>query len=212
MTSHFGKRPETQYNPAMNMLVQSLETVLRRPEPAALMALQEALLAEAPPSLERDRCLALAGQFHRYLVELHSKLDARQYSELASWLDIAAVGLVAFEDVIRGTASNWRDLLIGLASEGIMAVGSRQYIKAWAVELGPIHEEATWTLREALWRLSEETQPDLTSAQRLAAVRAVLPASLGQAQQSVKSVVLGRLFQALLLAQASRLLAAHEAS
>jgi hypothetical protein len=195
----------------MNMLMQSLETVLRRPDPVALTALQEALLVDASPSPERDRCLALAGQFHRYLLELESKLSARQYSELASWLDIAAVGLVAFEDLIRGTALSWRDLLVGLASEGIMAVGSRQYIKGWAVELGPIHENATWTLREALWRLSEETQPDLAPADRLQAVRSMLPESLDQAQSSARAVVLSRLFQILLLIRVSRLLPDPEA-
>jgi hypothetical protein len=196
----------------MNMLSTALHTVLRQPDPAALVALQEALLAGAAPSSERDRCLELAGQFHRYLVELRTKLTARQYSELASWLDITAVGLVAFEEIIRGTASDWRDLLIALASEGAMVLGSRQYIKAWAVEVGPIHDAAAWTLREALWRLSEETQPDLPGEQRLAAVRRAVPAELAQAQPSVKAVALGRLFQMLLLIRVSRLPGAPQPS
>ena len=101
-----------RYNPAMNNLNDALLAVLRQPGPTALVALQEALLAGAAPSPERDSCLALAGQFHRYLVELQARLTARQYSELASWLDMTAVGLVAFEELIRGTASGWRDLLI----------------------------------------------------------------------------------------------------
>lgn len=190
----------------MNTLMQSLETVLRRPDPAALVALQEALLLETAPSPQRDHCLAVAGEFHRYLLELQSRLSARQYSELASWLDIAAVGLVAFQEVISGTATGWRDLLVGLASETIMAIGSRQYIKAWTAELGPIHAVAAWTLREALWRLSEETQPDLEPAVRLAAVQSLLPDALGQAQSSAQAMVLGRLFQILLLIRLGRLL------
>ena len=190
----------------MNTLMQSLETVLRRPDPAALVALQEALLLEAAPSPQRDRCLALAGEFHRYQLELQGRLSARQYSELASWLDIAAVGLVAFEDLIRGMATGWRDLLVGLASESIMAIGSRQYIKAWTAELGPIHAAAAWTLREALWRLSEETQPDLEPASRLAAVQSLMPEALGQAQSSAQAMVLGRLFQILLLIRLGQLL------
>lgn len=193
----------------MNNLAQSLQTVLRQPGPATLVALQEALLAEVTPSAQRDRSLVLARHFHHYLVELQSRLTARQYSELASWLDITAVGLVAFEDLIRGTASSWRDLLIGLASEGLMAVGSRQYIKAWNVEVGPIHEEATWSLREALWQLSEETQPDLSSTQRLEAMRGALPEGLSHASHSERAAVLGRLFQTLLLIRVGRLLAAQ---
>lgn len=196
----------------MSMLVQSLEAVLRRPEPADLVALQEALLAETAPSPERDRCLALAGQFHRYLVELQGRLTARQFSELASWLDMAAVGLVAFEDLIRGTASSWRDLLIGLLSEGAMVLGSRQYIKAWSVELGPLHEDTAWLLREALWRLSEETQPGMAADLRLETLRRALPGGLSQAHHSSAAVVLGRLFQTLLLIRVGRLLAAQTAT
>jgi hypothetical protein len=194
------------YNQAMEMLALSLQTVLRQPQPAALIALQEALLVEARPSPERDRALELAGHFHRYQIDLQSMLTARQYSELASWLDVTAVGLVAFEELMRGAASNLRDLLIAVASEGAMVLGSRQYIRAWAVEVGPIHEAATWTLREALWRLSEETQPDLGPALRLEAVRRTLPESLSQATNSARAVVLGRLFQTLLLIRVSRLL------
>ncbi len=166
---------------------------------------------EAAPSPERDRALELARHFHRYQIDLQTMLTARQYSELASWLDVTAVGLVAFEELMRGAATSLRDLLIATASEGAMVLGSRQYIKSWAVEVGPIHEEATWALREALWRLSEETQPDLAPAVRLEAMRRTLPQSLSQAPNSARAVVLGRLFQTLLLIRVSRLSTAQAA-
>lgn len=191
----------------MDSLTQSLHTVLRRPDPAALVALQEALLAGAAPSPARAHALAVAGRFHRYLVDLQGRLSARQFSELASWLDITAVGLVAFEAVIQGAASSWRELLIGIASEGAMVLGSRQYIKAWDAEVGPIHDGAVWFLREALWELSEESQPDLSPSARLEATRRLLPEALDTARHSARAVVLGRLFQVLLLIRVLRLLA-----
>lgn len=194
-----------RYNPAMNNLTNALYVVLRQPDAVALATLQEALLADVAPSPERDCCLELAGQFHHYLVSLQARLSARQYSELASWLDMTAVGLVAFQEMLRGAASDWRNLLIGLVSEGAMVWGSRQYIKAWAVEVGPIHEEASWALREALWRLSEETQPDLPAGQRLDTVRRILPAELARTEDSVRAVALGRLYQTVLLIRLSRL-------
>ena len=196
-----------RYNRAMDMLAQALETVLRQPQPMALVALQEALLLDVAPSPDRDRALDLVHHFYRYQTDLQTMLTARQYSELASWLDVTAVGLVALEEVLRGRAASMRDLLIATASEGAMVLGSRQYIKSWAVEVGPIHGEAAWTLREALWRLSEETQPDLPPASRLDAVRRTLPESLSQAPNSAQAVVLGRLFQTLLLIRVGRLLA-----
>ena len=164
-----------------------LQAVLRQPSPQRWSALQEALLAALRP---RPSGIAPgAGRhFYRYLVELQTILTARQYSELASWLDITAVGLVAFEEIIRGTASGWRDLLIAMASEGAMVLGSRQYIKAWAVESGPIHEDATWALREALWRLSEETQPDLAPGSGWTPCAAPCRLSLAQAQPSARAV------------------------
>lgn len=191
----------------MDTLTQSLLLALRQPSPAALVSLQENLLAGAAASPARDRALAAAGHFYRYLVDLAAMLSARQYSEVASWLDMTAVGLVAFEEVLRGTASSWRELLLAVASETAMVLGSRQYIRSWAVEVGPIHDGATWTLREALWRLSEETQPELAPAARLDALRRLLPESLSQAHQSARAVVLGRLFQVLLLIRVGRLLA-----
>lgn len=191
----------------MDTLTQSLLLTLRQPSPAALVSLQENLLAGAAPSPARDHALETAAHFHRYLVNLAAMLTARQYSEVASWLDMTAVGLVAFEEVLRGTSSSLRDLLLAVASETAMVLGSRQYIRSWAVEVGPIHDGAIWTLREALWRLSEETQPELASAERLNALHRILPETLGQAQQSARSVVIGRLFQVLLLIRVGRVLA-----
>jgi hypothetical protein len=93
-----------------------------------------------------------------------------------------------------------------------MVLGSRQYIKAWAVEVGPIHDAAAWALREALWRLSEETQPDLPAGQRLDMVRRAVPAELTRAEHSVRAVALGRLYQTLLLIRVSRLPGAPQPS
>ncbi len=137
------------------MLAQSLQTVLRQPQPAALVALQEALLMEVAPSPERDSALELVRHFYRYQIDLQTMLTARQYSELASWLDVTAVGLVAFEELIRGTASSLRDLLIATASEGAMVLGSRQYIKSWAVARrcggSPSKPSPIWR-RPCVWR------------------------------------------------------------
>lgn len=181
----------------MNQLVETLQTVLHHPEPAGLVRLQEALLAASPDSLRREQALEVAGHFHEYLLDWQGKLTARQYSELASWFDIAAVGLVAFEGLMRGEMASFRDLLVGVMAESTMVLGSRQHIKSWQAEERQTHERASWFLRQALWRLSEETQPELTPEARLEAIRRVLPATGLPA--AAKTVLLGRLFQAMLL-------------
>ena len=84
----------------MQPLSETLVLVLRQPNVDNLIALQEAVLSCLPPSTERDTAMETIGHFYEYLLGLQQKLTARQYSELASWLDISAVGLVAFESLL----------------------------------------------------------------------------------------------------------------
>lgn len=174
--------------------------VLQQPSPVALVDLQEALLSShAVSPAQRQQALDLAEQFYVYLAELQAKLTASQYSEFASWLDMAAVGLIGFEELLHGSAKGWGDVLVGIASESTMILGSRQYVKSWRVELQPIHQQAAWRVRQALWQISEEMQPELPTQQRLDALRRLLPLALSHAASSAQAAVLGRLFQVLLL-------------
>ena len=190
----------------MQLLSETLVLVLRQPNVDNLIALQEAVLSCLPPSTERDAALETVGHFYEYLLGLQQKLTARQYSELASWLDISAVGLVAFENFLRGQVTGLADLMVGLAAEATMVVASRQYVKVWEVEAREVHEHAAWYLREALWRLSEQTQPDLAPTERLAAMRRLLPPHATDLPAGARPVLLGRLFQMLLLIRIARLL------
>ncbi|MCB0204768.1 MAG: hypothetical protein KDH89_08115, partial [Anaerolineae bacterium] len=108
----------------MNDLASALATVLRQPDPAALVSLQEALLASVPAGSARSQALATTAGFYDYLLELEGKLTARQLSELATWLDVAAMGLVAFENVISGQATDLSSMLTGLLAESAMVAAS----------------------------------------------------------------------------------------
>jgi hypothetical protein len=88
-----------------------------------------------------------------------------------------------------------------------MILASRQYIKAWEAETGPVHSGATWYLTEAAWNTSCEMQPDLPSEQRWRAVQALLaPAHDPDVPAPEKALLLGRVFQILLLTHLARLL------
>ena len=76
----------------MLSLQDAVVPILSLPTPAALVDLQGALLARAEPSDAFRQAQEVAGRFHAYLSELESKVGARSYSELASRLDIGAVG------------------------------------------------------------------------------------------------------------------------
>jgi hypothetical protein len=186
--------------------------VLRQPRPEDLVGLQEALLALPAPvdgraSLLRERALTLAEHFYVYLVEVRSKTTARGYNQLASWLDIGAVGVVAFEHLLAQNLERLVDLLPAVLAESLMVVASRQYVKAWEEEARLIHREASWHVREALWRLTEDFQTDLTSEQRLALIRRLLsPLQQEDLAETVKVLLIGRLYQVLLLAYVDQLI------
>jgi hypothetical protein len=191
----------------MKSLEEAAQAVLSHPTPQALQDLQGALLV-----LDRDddaaaQALEVAGRFYSYLSELKGKIAARDYSELASRLDIGAVGAVALENLIAGQPETlWRKLLLGSLGEGLMVAASRQYIRAWKVETSLVHTQAAWYLAEALWRTSHETQPGLDPAERWQAIASLLaPAHEPQVPAPEKATLLGRVFQLLLLTHLARL-------
>jgi hypothetical protein len=192
----------------MKSLQDALLPVLASPTPAALVSLQGALLASGRQGKALEHALEVAGRFHAYLCELGSKLTARDYSDLASRLDIGAVGVVALESVIASQKEKfWQRLLLGGIGESLMVVASRQYVKAWEIETGLVHNCAAWYLAEALWRTSSEMQPDLPPDQRWQAIQSLLaPVYDADVPASAKAVLLGRIFQTLLLTYVARLL------
>lgn len=197
----------------MNSLEDTVRPILNQPTPAALVALQGALLASGRQGKALERALEIAGRFHAYLSELESKISARDYSELASRLDIGAVGAVALENILSAERENfWQGLLLGALAEGLMVAASRQYIKGWEVETGLVQTHAAWYLTEALWHTSVELQPDLSPERRWQAIQSLLaPAYDSGVPAPDKAVLLGRVFQMLLLTHLAPLLPAAEA-
>lgn len=192
----------------MKSLQDATRQMLTEPTPDALIALQGALLAFGRQGQAAERALRVAGHFYEYLSELQSKIAARDYSELASRLDIGAVGAVALENILGAEQDNfWRQLALGGLAEGLMVAASRQYVKGWEVEARVTHSRAAWYLAEALWRASEEMQPDLPGEQRWQAIQSLLaPAHDAEVSAPDKAVLLGRVFQMLLITYLSRLL------
>jgi hypothetical protein len=188
-------------------LRESIQPILSLPTPEALIALHGALLARGGEDENRREALEIAGHFYHYLSDLQSKLTSRSFSELASMLDIGAVGAVALENLIDSEPEKlWKRLILGGFAEGLMVAASRQYVKGWAVETGLVHSQASWYLTEALWRLSSEMQPDLQPEKRWQAIQKLLaPTRDPDFPAPEKAVLLGRIFQILLLVYLTRL-------
>jgi hypothetical protein len=192
----------------MDSLQDALESILSKPTPGALVVLQGVLLTSDQQGEVTQHALEIASHFHAYLSELQSKISARQYSELASRLDIGAVGAVALENILAaGQNDFWQRLILGGVAEGLMVAASRQYVKGWEAETGLVDNQAAWYLREALWHTSSEMQPDLPPSERWQAIQSLLaPAYDGDVPAPDKALLLGRIFQILLLTHLARLL------
>jgi len=197
----------------MVSLQDAVQSILRHPTPEALVALHGSLLARRQQGEVVDDALETAGHFHAYLSDLQGKISARNYSELASRLDIGAMGAVALENVLTAEGEHlWQGLFLGGLAEVLMVAASRQYVKGWEVETGLVHTQCVWFLTEALWHASTSTQPDLLPDQRWQAIQSLLaPAADPDVPASDKAVLLGRVFQILLLTHLTRLLPTTEA-
>lgn len=180
-------------------LRELLNRIASQPTTSDLWALRGALLArhDEPGAMQAH---AIAREFYLYLSELQSKLDARQFNELASLLDVGAVGMLALQDILLEKQDLWKNLLLGGLGEGLMVLASRQYVRAWARELELTNRRVAWTLYDALWQISRQLQPQQAEVERQALIEASLAPVLDDATPlEAKVLLMLRLFQTVLL-------------
>jgi hypothetical protein len=183
---------------------QALIDVLRSPTAGELWTLRSTLLEAGIPA--GSAVWTTLAEFHAFLDELATRTSSRQYSELASRLDIGAVGGVVFEQLLEsGRAEDLcLRLFTGMLSEGLMVLATRQHVKAWTGELAAVHRRAVWYLYDGLWRWAERRKPDLAAAQRRRLLdRVFAPLRTAEADDFSKATLLGLLFQILLLSHLS---------
>jgi hypothetical protein len=159
------------------------------------------------------RVMAVLGEFQRFLDHLATSTSSREYSELASKLDIGAVGGVVLEQMLesKGADDLAFRLFTGALSEGLMVLATRQHIRAWEGELAAVYRSAGWYLYGELWRWAERRKPQLAANERRALLDGLLtPVRAADGDGVSKAVLLGLLFQLLLLSYLSEELAGME--
>lgn len=180
---------------------KSLTAVLTAPSTENLWQLRGELRAAGAPA--NSSLWEVLSQFYDFLAHLSAGAEAHEYSQLASLMDIGAVGGVALENLLQTDSSGelWKKILAGSISEGLMVLASRQYVKAFKAEMETVYLSAAWFLFDALWQISTVSQPDLDPAIRRQAIEQLLaPIHAANTDNTVKAVLIGRLLQALLLA------------
>jgi ATP synthase F1 delta subunit len=111
----------------MKSLQDAMRPILSHPTPEALVVLQGALLAHGQEDPTVEDALEIAGHFYAYLCDLKSKTTTKNYSELASRLDIGAVGAVALENVLTAQGEHFLQGLFvaAVGKDSVFAGGSR---------------------------------------------------------------------------------------
>jgi hypothetical protein len=186
----------------MIALSSTLAEVLSKPTPETLWHLRADLLEYGLGS--DSRLLIIVDEFYRFVNQLVASSTAREYSHIASILDMAAVAGVAVQNLLEEKDSEewWRRFVVGAASEGMMVLAARQYVKAWEVEMRSDYNAAAWFLAQEYWHLSMDLQPDLASKRRRELIDQLFgPFLEEQVEGSVKVGLIVRLFQILLLAR-----------
>jgi hypothetical protein len=179
----------------------SLTNILAAPTPTNLWQLKGDLLQAGVP--QEARLWPTLDRFFEFLNELSAALKAREYSQLATMMDIGAVGGVALESALvtkLGETDLWKRLLLGAFSESLMILASRQYVKAFQTETKVVYRAAAWHLQYELWLLSARAQPELEPASRRHAIDKLLAPTFDEnVSDTLKAVLIGRLFLVLLL-------------
>jgi hypothetical protein len=183
----------------------ALKNVLTAPKVEGLWALRAELLQTGLP--EDSRVWSVVEEFQKFLDDLATGSTSREYSELASLLDISAVGGVVLENVLEkeGAEELGLRLLAGLVSEGLMVAATRQHVKAWGAELDAVYRRSAWFLYGELWRWARELKPDLPAAERRRLLdRLLAPVHSEETSGLSKATLIGLLFQVLLLSYLSQ--------
>ena len=183
---------------------ESLRSVVVSPSVQGLWNLRSDLLEAGLPS--DSRVWSLLDEFHGFLDHLATSSSSRDFSQLASKLDISAISGVILERLAeQGDADEQAlRLMSGILSEGLMALATRQHVNAWAGEMDAVFRTAAWRLYEQLWRWTERRTPLLPSADRRQLLDDLLAPALSSGIGDLhKAVLIGRLFQLLLLSALS---------
>jgi hypothetical protein len=193
--------------------VPLLERVVTKPTSGDLLSLQTVVLSweeKAASPLAREQAataLTLLGDFYAYLVGLESKLEAHAFAELASKMDMGAVGGVVVENVLSTGEKLLERILVGGFSEALMVLASRQYVKAFNRDLEAFYQQVAWQLRAHLWRFSAARRPGLTPSERAHLIDSLFAPILDkETQGDATPIVLGCLFQVLLIGCLSAML------
>jgi hypothetical protein len=183
-------------------LIEALSRTLSYPTTENLWQLRAELLESGVPP--GSRVWTILGEYQRFLEQVRTSTESRQYSELASQLDIASISGIVVERFLEPQSARALALSVisGILSEGLMAAATRQHVKAWKAGLASVCAGSAWFLYEEMWHWARRKKPELNAGERrrlldllFAPVCSANPGDAGTFQ------LIGSLFQLLLISE-----------
>ena len=111
---------------------------------------------EEPLRESADAALEAISRFYHFGQEIGGFAASTRSAETASFFDLASVGILAMENVLTAEkASLMRFLMSGL-SEGLMFLGSRQYVAGSDAVLRATYRAHAVAVQDALWSLATD--------------------------------------------------------
>jgi hypothetical protein len=150
------------------------------------------------------RVWTILGEYLRFLEQVRTSTESRHYSELASKLDIASISGVVVERFLepQGAREQALSLISGILSEGLMALATRQHVKAWEAGLASVCAGSAWFLYEEMWHWAQKKKPELDAGERRHLLDVLfIPICSAEPGNVSKLHLIGSLFQVLLLSE-----------
>ncbi len=183
-------------------LVEALSRTLRFPTTENLWQLRAELLESGVPP--GGRVWAILGEYQRFLEQVRTSTESRQYSELASELDIASISGIVVERFLepQGARELALSIISGILSEGLMAFATRQHVKAWKAGLASVCAGSAWFLYEEMWHWAQRKRPELDAAERRRLLDLLFaPVCSADRGDASTFLLIGSLFQVLLVSE-----------
>ena len=183
-------------------LIEALSRTLSYPTTENLWQLRAELLETGVPP--GGRVWAILGEYHRFLDQVRTSTESRQYSELASQLDIASISGIVVERFLepQGARELALSVISGILSEGLMAIATRQHVKAWKAGLASVCAGSAWFLYEEMWHWARRKKPELNTGERRRLLDLLFAPVCSANPGDVSTVhLIGSLFQLLLISE-----------
>jgi len=100
--------------------------------------------------------LESVSQLHRFGLEIGGFSSSTRSAETASFFDLASVGILAVENVLTAEKPSLTRLLMSGLSEGLMFLGSRQYVAGSGALLQATYKAHSVAVQDALWSLAAD--------------------------------------------------------